>query len=112
MRQITNEELFCFYKKAFDHCGQFLLQLSDEQIGTYIFEEFDIDATTFLHQINLDKLKTDGFIGETEYDLSLKLRQKFMDLSGTALWNVESVKKAEEWLEIMRLADSIKSRLK
>lgn len=111
MRQITIEELFDFYVSTFNHCGEFLLDSSDEVIGSYIFEEFDIDATTFLHHNTLDKLKEAKFIGEEEYSLSQLLREKFRNLEGTPLWNVESVKTAEEWSEIMQIADRIKAIL-
>ena len=97
------------YVHALHHCGEFLLALSDEEIGTYIFEEFDIEATTYLHHNTLDQLKNAALIDENEYDLSTELRRRFMELQGTALWNVESVKTAAKWLEIMRLADNIKA---
>lgn len=111
MSQITIEKLFQMYMSTFNHCGEFLIDLSDEKIGTYLFEEFDIEATTYLHHNTLNKLKNAELINDEEYDLSKKLRQNFMELQGTPLWNVESVKTAAEWLEIMRIADSIRSSL-
>ena len=111
MREITTAELFKFYVSTFNHCGEFLLDLSDEVIGTYIFEEFDIDAITFLHHNTLDKLREAEFIGDEEYSLSQLLREKFRNLEGTPLWNVESVKTAEEWSEIMQIADRIRTIL-
>ncbi len=108
MRQITTEELFKFYVSTFNHCGEFLLDLSDEVISTYIFEEFDIDATTFLHHNTLDKLKEAEFIDEEVYSLSQLLREKFRNLEGTPLWNVESVKTEAEWLKIMQISDRIR----
>ncbi len=108
MRSITIEKLFQMYMSTFNHCGEFLLDLSDEKIGTYIFEEFDIEATTFLHHNTLNKLKNAGFIDEEECSLSEMLRRNFMKLQGTALWNIESVKTTVEWLEIMQLADRIR----
>lgn len=112
MSEIMIETLFQMYLSTFHHCGKFLLDLSDEQIGTYLFEEFDIEATTFLHENTLSKLKCAELINEEEYASSKALRQKFMKLQGTSLWNVESVKTAAEWLEIMQLADSIRNSLK
>ena len=111
MSQITIERLFQMYVSTFNHCGEFLLNLSDEKIGTYIFEEFDIEATTYLHQNTLNNLKNAGLIDEEEYNLSRKLRQNFMELQGTSLWNIESVKTATEWLVIMRLADRIRTSI-
>ena len=108
MNPIPIEKLFQLYMRTFHHCGEFLLDFSDEKIGTYIFEEFDIEATTFLHHDTLDKLKNAELIHEEVYDLSRKLRRKFMELQGTPLWNVESVKTTAEWLEIMRIADRIR----
>lgn len=108
MNPISIGNLFQMYMSTFNHCGEFLLNLSDEKIGTFIFEEFDIEATTFLHQNTLDKLKNAEFIDEAEYNYSKELRRKFVELQGTALWNVESVKTAPEWRKIMRLADKIR----
>lgn len=104
-------KIFQIYISMFNHCGEFLLNFSDEKIGTYIFEEFDIEATTFLHENTLDKLKSAEFIDEAEYNCSKNLRQKFLKLQGTDLWNVESVKTTLEWREIMRLADEIRTSI-
>lgn len=44
-------------------------------------------------------------------ELSKKLRHNFMGIQGNPLWNIASVKTAPEWLEIMRLADSIRTSI-
>lgn len=111
MNQITIEKLFQMYMSTFNHCGEFLLNLSDEKIGTYVFEEFDIEVITYLHHNTLNKLRDAELINEEEYDLSGMLRQKVMKLQGSCLWNVESVKTATEWLEIMKLSDKVRTSI-
>ena len=90
-------------------CGVHLLEMNDDDIGYYIFEEFDVGATTFLHDNTLLILRTANLINEEISQKSSELRSKFMNLQDTDQWNVNSVKSSKEWREILELSDEIKS---
>lgn len=108
MKQISNAQLYEFFLETLGHFGTFLLNVEAEDIGWHVFEEFDCGCISFLHENSLDPLLTDGYISPEVYLLCQLLRKKFRDLEKTNLWNVESVKTAPEWYEIMLLADQIK----
>ena len=44
--------------------------------------------------------------------MALELSSKFRAFENTKLWNVQSVKSSEEWLEVLELSDRIKRELK
>ncbi len=109
MNQISCAKLFEFFTDTFDHFGTFLLNADTEDIGYYVFEEFDCDSVTFLHENTLDRLLEKGYISAEVYPLCQLLRKKVRELDGTDLWDVEAVRSAPEWYELMVLADKIKS---
>lgn len=53
---ISADRLMESYIDTLQKCGTYLLTMSDDDIEYYIFEEFDIGATTFLHDDTLTKL--------------------------------------------------------
>jgi len=108
MKEISIEKKFDLYLDTLEKCGIELLNLSDEMIGYYIFEEFEVGAISFLYKDNLLSLADEGLIDNEIYFKSQILRKKFMALQGTDLWNIESVKKADKWKEILQLSDKIK----
>jgi len=112
MMDITVNKLMELFVDTLQKCGMHLLEMSDEYIGYYIFEEFDSGAISFLHESSLLKLEKAGLITESISQKSAELRSKFMALQNTDQWNVDSVKCAKEWREILELSDEIKSLLK
>ena len=109
MNRISCAELFEFFICTLDHFGTFLLKADTEDIGYYVFEEFDVDSITFLHENTLDRLLEGGYISAEVYSLCQLLRKKVRELDGTDLWNVEAVRSAPEWHKLMVLADKIKA---
>lgn len=109
---ISKAESFGFFLETLGHCGTFLLNATTEDIEWHLFEEFDGESITFLHESTLDRLLDGGYISAEEYPLCQLLRKKFREMEDTSLWNVESVRTAPEWYEIMSLADKIKSMVK
>ena len=105
------QRMYEFFKDTLDHCGRFLLDLSDEDIEYYIFEEFDCDAVSFLHEKNLNLIRLSGRITQEIVDMSLELSRKFRSLEGTELWNVRAVRDSEKWLKVLELSDRIKLKL-
>ena len=111
MGNITNAELFGYFVETMSHCGLFLLEAAPLDIEWHLFEEFDGDSITFLHENSLAPLLADGYISAEVYSLCLLLRKKFRDMEETSLWNVASVRTSPEWYEIMLLADKIRSMI-
>jgi hypothetical protein len=109
MMDITVNELMELFVDTLQKCGACLLEMSDEHIGYYIFEEFDSGAISFLHENSLLKLKEAGLITENTSQKSAELRSKFMALQNTNQWSVDSVKCSKEWREVLELSDEIKS---
>lgn len=105
-------------KKSFDYFlgtlqefGVHLLDCTDEDIEYYIFEEFDTDSISFLHENVLNLLLASQFIDKEVFSKSLNLATKFRKLEKSELWNVESVRKSREWRELLMLSDEIKNIL-
>lgn len=109
MESISCIKLFELFIDTLNQFGTFLLKADKEDIGYYVFEEFDGDSITFLHEYTLNRLLDSGYISAEVYPLCQLLRKKFRDLEGTTLWNVEAVCSTPEWYEILSLADKIKS---
>ena len=109
--EILIDKLMKFYVDTLDKCGTNLLKMSDRDIEYNIFEEFDVGAISFLHDDTLSKLKEANLITEEISQKSSVLRGKFLLLQNTDLWNVASVRNSENWNEILKLSDEIKSLL-
>ncbi len=98
-------------KNALYHCGTFLLDLSEEEIGYHLFEEFDGDSISVLNEDFLTRLLSSGRISREIVDMSLELSSKFRALENTELWHVKSVKENQKWFEILALSDQIQAML-
>lgn len=109
--EINGTERYELFKEAMNHCGKFLLDLSDEDIAYHIFEEFDGDCTSFLNEKNLERLRLSNKITIEIVDMALELSSKFRALENTELWNVSSIRGNERWFEILELSDRIKVEL-
>ena len=112
MGKLSIYERMEIYLDTLQQCGLHLLKMNDEDIGYYIFEEFDVCACSFLHENTLSALKEAGLITENIERKSTELRKKFFALENTDLWNVNAVKHSKEWREILELSAKIKSLLK
>ncbi len=111
MKELSIYEQYDFYVDSFNHIGTFLLSSDLEDIEYCIFEEFDSDCTSFFHKNTLSALLAGNLISENVFFMSLDLAAKFKSLENTPLWNAMSVKSDIHWLEILTLADKIKSLL-
>ena len=109
MNRSSCTKLFEFFIYTLDHFGTFLLKADTEDTRYYVFEEFDVNSITFLHENTLNPLLNEGYISAEVYPLCQLLRKKFRELEGTDLWDVEAVRSAPEWYELMVLSDKIKS---
>lgn len=101
-----------YFKDTLDSCGLYLLSCDEGEISYRLFEEFDSDSISFLHDDALKSLLDGGFIDKQIYDLSRLLYTKFRSLENTPLWNVACVKTSEKWAEVLKLSDDIKLLLR
>ena len=99
------------FKVALTHCGTFLLNLPNEDIGYHLFQEFDGDCISFLNEDYLTQLLYSGKIMPQIVDMSLALSKKLRTLENTELWNIQSVRENQKWLEILELSDKIQAML-
>lgn len=108
MNEISLDKKYELFIETLNQCGEFLLNAKNEDIEYYLFEEFDSNSISFLSKEMLNILLTSNLINAEIYDKSLLLAQKFRDIEGTYLWNINAVKNSKEWKEILKLSDQIK----
>ena len=111
MKEINIKELYSYFCSAMSHCGTFLLNSNDDDIGYHIFEEFDADCISFLSDLALESLLSANYISQEIYNLASNLAYSFRALDDTYLWNIEAVRNNEAWLRILSIADEINNKL-
>lgn len=111
MKELSVQEQYEWFIQTLRDIGTHLLDLSDDLIGGYVFEDFDADCTSFLHPIVLQPLRDQQYITGEIYEKASELARKFRALEYTPLWDVAAVKSAPEWREVLTLADEIKEML-
>ena len=108
MKSLNRTELYALYKDTLSHMGTFLLTCTREEIEHHIFEEFDTDCASFLHERNLRALLEGSLISAEIYAASLHLAEEFRALEGTELWNIEAVTAAEAWRRVLEMGDTVR----
>lgn len=111
MKRLTVFEQFEYYVHALNNLGLFLRKSDINEIEYLVFEEFDSDCVSFLHENTLNALLRAGLITNEIFELSLELVQRFRRLENTPYWNARSVQTEDAWAEILALADKIKAML-
>ena len=111
MKELTLSHRYDLFKDTLSHLGTFLLTETKEDIEYHVFEEFDSDSVSFLHETNLRDLLDGGFINAEICSEALRLSDAFRALEGTALWNSDDVICSTAWREVLELADSVKAML-
>jgi len=104
---ITVGQSFKQYMLTLSQCSFDTLKLSDELIQHIILEEFIIGCTSFFSEFTLDRLKSEGIIDDIINNKSSLLQKKVMKLDNSNLWNIESIKNALEWKEVLNLSEDI-----
>ena len=112
MGRIDDEQLFKLFLRTLECCGMFLLNCEPQDIEYFLFEEFDGDCISFLHEASLSKLLECGYICPKIYSKCQLLYEKFRHMENTNMWNVNSVKVNPEWQAILLLSDEIKNMIK
>ena len=111
MERIDDVQLFKLFLRTLECCGMFLLNCEHRDIEYFLFEEFDSDSISFLHEATLSKLLDCGYISPKVYSKCQLLYKKFRQMEKTSMWNINSVKVNPEWHAILSLSDEIKSMI-
>lgn len=111
MKKLTLGEKFDWFIDTLEKSGMFILDLSDKEIETFIFEDLIVGVTSFFSKNNLLELKENGLIDEDIEKNTYLLRQKVLSIENTSLWNINSVRQNSEWLVIFKLSDELKRKL-
>ncbi|HDU1220344.1 TPA: hypothetical protein REU90_002151 [Listeria monocytogenes] len=112
MKKLTVGGKFDWYIDTLEKSGMFILELSNEKIETFIFEDFIVGVTSFFSKNNLSELKANEIIDEDMEKNAYLLREKVLKIDNTDLWNINSVRQSSEWLDIFRRSDELKRQLK
>ncbi|EAC2866809.1 hypothetical protein M5073_000008 [Listeria monocytogenes] len=112
MKKLTVGGKFDWYIDTLEKSGMFILELSNEEIETFIFEDFIVGVTSFFSKNNLSELKANEIIDEDMEKNAYLLREKVLKIDNTDLWNIISVRQSSEWLDIFRRSDELKRQLK
>ncbi|EHH9928816.1 hypothetical protein J8Q01_002540 [Listeria monocytogenes] len=112
MKKLTVDGKFDWYIDTLEKSGMFILELSNEEIETFIFEDFIVGVTSFFSKNNLSELKANEIIDEDMEKNTYLLREKVLKIDNTDLWNINSVRQSSEWLDIFRRSDELKRQLK
>ncbi|MBC1568156.1 hypothetical protein HCJ20_04425 [Listeria sp. FSL L7-1425] len=112
MKKLTVGGKFDWFIDTLEKSGMFILELSNEEIETFIFEDFIVGVTSFFSKNNLDELKANEIIDADMERNAYLLREKVLKIDNTNLWNINSVRQNSEWLDIFRRSDELKRQLK
>ena len=111
MNTIDDTQVYKYFLGTLENCGTFLLNCKPQDIEYYLFEEFDGDCVSFLHETTLSRLLDCGYISPEIYSKCQLLNEKFRCMENTSMWNVDSVKTNPTWHAILLLSDDIKSMI-
>ncbi|HBI6856633.1 hypothetical protein [Listeria seeligeri] len=111
MKKLTLGEKFDWFIDTLEKSGMFILELPNEEIETFIFEDLIVGVTSFFSKNNLNELKANGFINDDIEKNAYLLREKVLIIDNTDLWNISSLRNSSEWLDIFKLADELKIKL-
>ena len=111
MKELTTKEQYEYFKETFIKFNTSLLDQSDDDIEYTIFEDIIDNVVSFLHTIVIDKLLEKKYINKEVYDLCCDFRKQFIELEEKTTGGATEIRKSKEWLDLMKLADEIKSKL-
>lgn len=111
MKELTTEEQYEYFEETFYKFNTTLLNQTDDDIEYTIFEDIIDNVVSFLHTIVIDKLLDEKYINKEVYVLCCDFRKQFIELEENTSGGVTEIRESQEWLELMQLADEIKSKL-
>lgn len=111
MKELTTKEQYEYFEETFDKFNTTLLNQTDDDIEYIIFEDIIDNVVSFLHTIVIDKLLEEKYINKVVYELTCGFRKMFLEIEHKSSNTATEVRESQEWLDLMKLADEIKSKL-
>lgn len=109
---LSIEERYELFKITIEECGTDILSESEEVIEYKLFEEFAVDAISFLHENMLDALLEEGMIDDEIYEKCKELRNYYLSMQPSSLLKCgREVKRSAEWKKLMGLSDEIRKKI-
>lgn len=106
------ENRYELFKNTLEECGTEILLESEDIIEYKLFEEFSVDAVSFLHENMLNALLDEGMIDDEIYKKCKELRSFYLSMqSNSLLLSAKEVKTSEEWKKLMQLSDEVRNKL-
>ena len=111
MKELKTKEQYEYFEETFNKFNTTLLNQSDDDIEYIIFEDIIDNVVSFLHTIVIDRLLEEKYINKEVYDLCCYFRKQFLELEEKSLRSATEVRESKDWLDLVKLADEIKSKL-
>lgn len=110
MTRITISELYDLYVGTLELCSSKSRNQSDEELLCYLFEDFDVQARSFLHEVSLDQLSEAGLIHGEDVEVSKEIRRRWLALE-CQQWTLDQIRCEPEWDELFKLCDSLRLKV-
>ncbi|MCY2965978.1 MAG: hypothetical protein NT069_20495 [Planctomycetota bacterium] len=107
MTEITMRELYDLYVDTLERCSSIVRSLPDEELLCNLFEEFDVQARSYLHEVSLTKLHDAGVIDDAMVERSKEIRRRWIALE-CQKWTTEQIRCDSEWDALFTLCDSLR----
>ena len=104
-------ETFERFIDLIDGCSSKIMEMSYMEIADGLFDGPIYDVHHCIYGGGLNDAKDKLLITEYVYQKANELAELVMPMWNTDKWTVESVRQDKEWLEVMKLADHIKTLL-
>jgi len=82
----------------------------DEELLCNLFEEFDVQARSYLHEVSLNQLRKAGLIDDEDVEVSKEIRRRWVALESQH-WTLEQIRRDPEWDELFKLCDSLRLKV-
>lgn len=102
----TIAELYDLYLDTLERCSSSARQLTDEELLCNLFEEFDVQARSYLHEVCLAKLHAAGLIDDEDVKQSKEIRSRWISLESRQ-WTTNEIRCESEWDAIFKLCDDL-----
>jgi hypothetical protein len=110
MSEITLQEMYETFVGTLRWCSSNVRSLSDEELLCYLFEEFDVEARSFLHENSLDKFREAGLIDDEDVEVSKEIRRRWLALESQK-WTPEQIRCETVWDNLFKLCDSLRLKV-
>src|SRR5690348_6470757 len=101
MKELTTAQHYDCCRDTLGWCTSAVRSKDDEELLYDLYEQFDIGATSSLHDSTLSRLHRDGYIDDEMVVLSRQARQLWFFLSSRE-WSIPAIKSDPEWQTLFR----------